>query len=100
VTEEAPRIVVRIRVVVFIRTKTVLLLLAKKDMQWGGKKWLACKVGVSQAYMSQILAGRAPVPTGRQKLFIEAFRGMSHKPGGRLKWDDLFQPVVLEGKGG
>lgn len=89
----------RLRVVVFIRVRVVALMLARKDMAWGGQKWLAERMGVSQAYMSLMMSGQKPVPTRRQALLMEAFRGMSHKKGGRLCWDDVFQPVYREPSG-
>lgn len=86
----------RLKIVVYLRPRTVALLLAKKDKQWGGQKWLADQMRVSQTYVSLMLAGKQPVPTNRQGLIINAFRGMSHKPGGRLRWEDLFQFVERE----
>jgi DNA-binding transcriptional regulator YdaS (Cro superfamily) len=86
----------KIRVLIFFRPKTVKVLLARKDKQWGGQRWLAEQLGLSESYISSMIAGREPVPTGRQGAAMNAFRGMSHKRGGRLSWDDLFQSVVKE----
>lgn len=90
----------RLRVVVYLRSTTVKVLLARKDKQWGGQKWLAEQMRVSETYVSLMLAGKQPVPTGRQGLIINAFRGMSHKKGGRVTWDDIFQQVIKEDAGG
>ena len=84
----------RIRVTIFVRERPVKVLLAKKGMQWGSQRWLAAHLGISEEHMSNILAGRQPVTPRIQKALVELFRGMSHKPGGRLKWDDLFQCAV------
>ncbi len=84
------------RVRVYLRPKTVLVLLARKDMQHGGQKWLAMRIGVSQTLVSLMINGQSPVPSGRQGQIMEAFRGMSHKRGGRLTWDDVFQSTMVD----
>lgn len=86
----------RLRIVVYLRPRTIKALLARKDKQWGGQRWLADQMRVSEVYVSRMLSGNEPVPTGRQSFVINAFRGMSHKKGGRLSWDDVFQQVTKE----
>ena len=89
----------KLKVFVFLRPRTVKILLARKDKPWGGQKWLAEQLGISEAFVSMMLNGKAAVPSGKQSAVINAFRGMSHKRGGRVSWDDLFQQSVLESTG-
>ena len=91
----------RIRVVVYLRPKTVALLLSKKKAKLrmrGGQKWLADRLGVSETYVSLMMLGEhgSPVPANRESVIWDLFRGMSHKPGGRLTDADLFQRVTIE----
>lgn len=91
----------RLKVTVYLRPRTVAILLAKKGKRWGGQKWMAERLGVSQTYVSLMMMGKDgyPVPTTKQQVIWDLFRGMSHKPGGRLKDDDLFQYVAREPQG-
>ena len=84
----------RLRILVYMRPKTVKILLARKDKQWGGQKWLADQMKVSETYISLMLSGYEPVPTGRQSLLINAFRGMARAKGEKVRWDDIFQNVT------
>lgn len=76
-----------------IKPETLIPLLMKKGWTQGK---LAREIGVSGAYVSMIMYGRYS-PSGKlQHKMLKAFRGMSHKPGGRLTWEDLFH--VEDGK--
>ena len=89
----------RLRIVVYLRPKTVKILLAKKQLIEGEKrdqKWLSLQLGTSQAMVSLMLRGVAPVPSSKGPLLWDMFRGMSHKHGGRLKDSDLFQYAAFE----
>lgn len=86
----------RLRVVVYLRPKTVKVLLARKDKTWGGQKWMAEQMGVSEQFVSAMLSGMQPVPSGRQGVIINLFRGMGLGRGQRLSWDLLFQQCVKE----
>lgn len=96
------------RVRVFLKKETVLILLKRKCAQrrgnvWvktqtadGPKTWLARQVGVSPTFIMYLLERREPVPDSKQAAILNAFKGMSHKPGGRLSWDDLFEIQMSE----
>lgn len=86
----------RVRVTVYLRPRTVMILLARKDKQRGGLKWFAGVIGVSQPHMSHMISGRQPVPSGRQALVMNAFRGMGLRRGHKVCWDDVFQQTVVE----
>ena len=92
----------RVRVVVYLRPKTVKLLLVKKsilDRARRDQKWMAERLGVSEGFVSDMLNGKENVPAGKVGLLWELFRGMSHKRGGRLTDEDLFQYVTKEATG-
>lgn len=89
----------KIRVFIYLRPKTVKILLARKDKQWGGQRWLAEQIGMPTSNVSMMISGARAVPNGKQGAIINAFRGMSHKKGGRLCWDDIFQQVIKEEEG-
>lgn len=74
-----------VRLVVSINRENVETALLKKNQP---KKWLAEKLGMQQAYLTQLLNGKRSVsPSIRCRIGL-LFRG-------RLKWDDIF---VIERK--
>lgn len=89
----------KLHVYVYLRPVTVKLLLARMDKAWGGQKWLAEQIGLSESHLSRMLGGELPVPSGKQVLIRNIFRGMSHKKGGRTTYDDIFQQVIKEMSG-
>lgn len=80
----------RIRIV--IRAETLLVLLHKRGWSQGQ---LATALNVTDSYVSQIIQGKVGVSADVSTRLLDTFRGMSHKPGGRLKWDDLFKPETV-----
>lgn len=81
------------RVIVYLKPKTILLLLARRNADLG---WLAERTGVSRTTVSFWMHGKSQPSNEARTRIMEAFRGMSHKPGGRLKWDDIFQSVFVD----
>lgn len=72
-----------VRFVVSINRDNVETALLKKNQP---KKWLAERLGMKQAYLTQLLNGKRSVsPTVRYRIGL-LFRG-------RLKWDDIFTIV-------
>lgn len=84
------------RLLVYIRAETILALLARKG--WTQQE-LAKQLGVSGWTITMMIQMKiCPRPEVRNRL-IEVFRGTSHKPGGRLTWDDLFKTELIDSNG-
>ena len=73
--------------------ETLIPLLMKKG--WTQQK-LARRIGVSPWTLSMAMNMRQSPRADVQHRLMDAFRGMSHKPGGRLTWDDLFKTELVE----
>ena len=79
------------RIKVYLRPKTVLILLARRNV---GKGWLAEQVGVSRWTVSMWIAGKEnPAEQSRERI-MDAFKGMGLSRGTKVGWDDLFQSVI------
>ena len=80
----------------YVRPNTVWVLLRKRG--WSQKD-LAQRMGMSQWWVSFVVRGKASVGPGTQRQMWDAFRGVSHKPGGRLVFEDLFEARFAESEG-
>ena len=80
----------------YVRPGTVWILLRKKGWSQG---MLAEHMGMTQAWISWAVRGKKPVSSETGRRLWDAFRGVSHKPGGRLVFEDLFEMRFAESEG-
>ena len=84
---------------VYLNAPVVLVLLARKGMAHGGRKWLATRLKVTPAMVTFMMQGASPVPAGMDKRIMEAFKGTTLDRYKRVGWDDLFKTQLLDSDG-
>lgn len=81
------------RIKVFIRPETLILLLMRRG--WTQER-LARELKVTGTYISLIIGLKYSPSARLQSRLMSVFRGVSHKPGGRLTWDDMFSVKEID----
>lgn len=76
-----------------IRHGVLTVLLGRKGWR---KADLAREMGVSRVTVSRLLNEHYLPDAPMTRRIFEVFRGVSHKDGGRLRWDDLFRAELDE----
>ena len=84
------------RIIVYVRLETLIPLLMKKG--WT-QAILAGRIGVSDWYVSMVINRKMSPSPKVQSRILEAFKGMSVEPGGRLSWDRLFRTELVDTNG-
>ena len=74
---------------VYIRAETILVLMHKRG--WTQRQ-LALALQLSESQVHRLIQAEHAVKGPLETRLLDLFRGMSHKPGGRVSWHDMFEP--------
>lgn len=77
-----------IRLRFYVKGGTVRILLRRRG--WTQEE-LARRIKMSGPHLCLVINGKQATSTMTMNKILQVFRGVSHKPGGRVTWDDLFE---------
>lgn len=86
------------RLRIFLKPGTVMLLVVRKSGSKDASGWLAGRLRISKTLATRMLRRSAEVPDGMPPKILRLFSGLTTERYKRVGWDDLFESDLVSGR--